>query len=102
MKAFVAWFEDGREGKVVPIEVYRRVVEESNLAVQIPAKIDVVLLDILMYNDSKLVQEALNLLMVHKNHKEQLFQVMRRIQVGRLLMFQMSWVLRQCNNFWRQ
>ncbi len=64
------------------MEIYAKVMlAEQSMSADISDKFDHVLLDIMMYSDAHLVQESLNLLMVHKSQQELFFHTAENIQI---------------------
>jgi hypothetical protein len=65
-----------------PLDVYRDTIGlEEDVSTQIPESFDGVLVDMLMYANSDLVESALNLLMVHKSKNQLLFQAAEKTQI---------------------
>ena len=87
LQAFVEWSDSDRnefsdDDKSTPREVYDRLMTEDNLLTNaFPKHFDSTLLDILMYSDSELAQEGLNLLLLHKSQEELLFHNMKKMQI---------------------
>ena len=95
VKSFIQWYESNRlkdktflskilgknqskaEEEVPKIsgidnayDVYKKVVStDRSSSFKSSDRMDTILMDLLMYNDSVLVQEALNLLILHQNQK---------------------------------
>jgi hypothetical protein len=68
--------------KKSPLDMYLDTInEEEDVSTQIPASFDGVLVDMLMYSNSDLVESALNLLMVHKSKNQLLFQAAEKTQI---------------------
>jgi hypothetical protein len=53
----------------------------ADLAIEVPAVLDDVLLDNIMFSDSHLVQESLNVLMIHKSKAYQMIEVASKLQL---------------------
>jgi hypothetical protein len=83
IKAFAQWCNDEKMNlKRSPMEAYNKVLlTEESMSADISDKFDSVLLDIMMYSDANLVQESLNLLMVHKSQQELFFDTAANIQI---------------------
>lgn len=86
IKAFVKWYDIDVSGhQRNPAEVYEEVsnekIENAEPDAFLPQKLDDVLLDIIMYSDPNLVEEALRLLMVHKSQKRLLLEATAKIQI---------------------
>lgn len=87
LQAFIEWSEsdqvDGSNGeKCNPCEVYERLLAENNLLTNaFPKHFESNLLDIMMYSDQDLAQEALNLLLLHKSQGDLLFSNMKKMQI---------------------
>lgn len=65
-----------------PIEIYKQIVAvEENIPVDLLARFDVVLLDMIMYQDEKLTHEALQLLMIHKSQRDRFLEVAENVQI---------------------
>ena len=82
--AFVCWYDmesQGRKGRDA-MDTYKATMRaDASWAAFIPAKFDDALLDIVMYSDPLLVQEALHLLMVHRSDEQRLREAMSRVQI---------------------
>mmetsp|Transcript_31677 Transcript_31677/g.43452 ORF Transcript_31677/g.43452 Transcript_31677/m.43452 type:complete len:3399 (+) Transcript_31677:56-10252(+) len=63
-------------------EVYKSIVTaDRSSSVKLSDRMDTLLLDLLMYNDGVLVQEALNLLILHQNQKASFFEITENVQI---------------------
>ena len=82
--AFVSWYDmesQGKKGRDA-MDTYKATMKaDASWAAFIPTKFDDALLDIVMYSDPLLVQEALHLLMVHKSDEQRLREAMSRVQI---------------------
>lgn len=83
LKAFVAWYEEDHIGAPKdPVSAYRASISSDigdNLIAK--KKFDDILLDVVMYSDEKLVEEALHMLMVHKSEERLLLEATSKIQI---------------------
>ena len=83
VSAFVEWMEENSAATNLNPMVILRKVKESNddLLPSIPQYFDDILLDILMYKDTTLTQEALNLLMVHNTRRKLWIETAQHVQI---------------------
>jgi len=83
VSAFVEWMEENNAtANVNPMTILRKVKESNDdLLPSIPSYFDDILLDILMYKDSTLTQEALNLLMVHNTRRKLWIETAQHVQI---------------------
>lgn len=86
MQAFSLWFSsydaDSSSKPLNAKHVLAKTMENNNaLWSIIPHKFGESLTDIIMYSDSNLVQDALNLLMIHKSEKKLLYHNLRQVQL---------------------
>lgn len=64
-----------------PIVVYDRVLASDDNELTVSKKLHLILLDLMMYDDSKLIQEALYLLMIFETQSDLLFQITNNVQI---------------------
>ena len=85
--SFMKWQEshkvEGNYGeKCDPHDLYEELMIEDNLLTNaFPKHFENNLLDILMYSDGNMVQEALNLLLIHKSQEKLLFDYLNKLQI---------------------
>ena len=83
VEAFDEWSDLMSVGEPADaVEIYKRYVARYDKAQhEIPPEFDNIVLDILMYSDSVITREALQLLMTHKNSKQILFEVLEDVHL---------------------
>ena len=83
LEAFVSWYEDDHAGiKRNPVAAYKQSITFETGDSLIPQKkFDDILLDLVMYADPKLVEEALHMLMIHKSEYRLLLEATSKIQI---------------------
>jgi hypothetical protein len=90
IKAFKIWsrsqeystFDTVSKPAISGFEIYQQLlISENGISSIIPPNFDEVLKDIVMYNDATLTEEALHLLMIHKNHNQLLLNVSLQVHV---------------------
>ena len=82
IQAFSTWCKELKNDVVTdPIMIYDRFLEKDNSDLIITNKLHSILLDLMMYDDSKLIQEALYLLMIHETQSDIIFQITDNIQI---------------------
>eukprot|EP01031_Cornospumella_fuschlensis_P034622 gene34622-41926_t len=83
VKAFSTWCDEVKKKKISdPVAMLNRMLaSEESITSELPAKFETVLLDVVMYSDTNLTQQALQLLMAHKSHKDQFLQIAEKIQI---------------------
>lgn len=83
IRAFSKWFNAAIQGRSRdPFEVFQHALaEDSDILPTFPDMIDDVLLDIIMHTDNSLAQEALSLLMTHKNKEAIFVETAKKIQI---------------------
>ena len=89
IKAFVEYIAEDKQGannnakaQRSAVEVYQKVAAgEFNMSADIPPDFDQMLIDVMMHNDSSMVQEALQLLMIHKSADRLLCEAMGKVQI---------------------
>jgi hypothetical protein len=83
VKAFSQWCDEVKKKKnSEPVAVLNKMLSsEESITSEFSSKFDSVLLDVVMYSDANLTQQALQLIMVHKSHKDQIMQIAEKIQI---------------------
>eukprot|EP01039_Chlorochromonas_danica_P008105 gene8101-8940_t len=83
VKAFSQWCDEiKKKKKSDPVAILNKMLNsEESITTELSSKFDSVLLDVVMYSDTSLTQHALQLLMVHKSHKDQFLQIAEKIQI---------------------
>jgi hypothetical protein len=83
LKAFVSWYEDEQSGIVRdPVAAFKAsIVANSGVSLIPQKKFDDILLDVVMYSDERLVEEALHTMMVHKSQDRLLLEATSKIQI---------------------
>jgi hypothetical protein len=82
IQQFSSWFDESiRNNPIDPMEVYRQVCDDTHLNTTFPGHFGEILVDVLMYSDSALVQEALRLLMLRECHEGLFIETARRVQI---------------------
>eukprot|EP01038_Epipyxis_sp_PR26KG_P012176 gene12176-16306_t len=82
IKAFVIWNNDRKKNiSCDAVDIYNKKVTQENISKNISANFDYILLDIMMYSDTSLVQEALHLLMNHTSQREIFRKTSHQIQI---------------------
>ena len=79
---FSDWFNDAIMNKAKdPKEVYAQLCVETGMTNAFPPKFDAMLVDVIMYNDPKLTDDALQLLMVHESQEELFLSIAKQVQI---------------------
>lgn len=73
------WFDEQYQHDISPSVIYRRLCEDSSM--NFPKHFGEVLIDLLMYSDPNIVQEALRLLMCHESHEGLFLDTARKVQI---------------------
>ena len=83
IKAFSIWCKEIKNNqKCDAVDIYNRMLSsEERISADLSSQFDNVILDVMMYSDTDITQEALNLMMVHKSQKDLFFQVFEKIQI---------------------
>lgn len=82
IQKFSGWFDDTIRNKGVDAKrLYEQVCIQNNLSGSFPEQFGDVLLDVIMYSDPVLVQEALKLLMVHQCSEGRFISTAERVQI---------------------
>jgi hypothetical protein len=79
---FSNWFNDAIMNNAKdPKEVYAQLCADTGMTNAFPPKFDAMLVDVVMYNDSKLTDDALQLLMVHESQEELFLSIAKQVQI---------------------
>lgn len=82
IRAFSDWCYNFRSGlDTDPLIEFQRVFDNDNDELVVSNKLHVILLDLMMYNNSKLIQEALYLLMVYEGQADILLEITDNVQI---------------------
>ena len=83
VRAFSTWCDEVKRKKISDptIILNRMLASEESITSELSTKFETVLLDVVMYSDTNLTQQALQLLMAHKSHKDQFLQIAEKIQI---------------------
>jgi hypothetical protein len=82
IQGFQEWVKLEQQGEIVDArQVITRYLENDDSLGLIPPGFDMVLADLIMYEDKDLADEALHLLMVHKNRRHILLSLSKDIQI---------------------
>ena len=79
---FSDWFNDSiMNAAKDPKEVYAQICADTGMINAFPPKFDAMLVDVVMYNDPKLADDALQLLMVHESQEEFFLSTAKQVQI---------------------